>query len=108
MGVDTMTTTTTTIEATESAIKLASLALQIQDACNGYAITNAILAAQHADGGHTGDIGNQHPARIMLIDKLASLGGCQQLGNDRVADAYGACFDLADGRDVEWTIHPIM
>ena len=98
-------------EATQRA---ADFACQVQDACNGRAILASLLrhldAIRAGDDAVVGDLRNQHPVLIAVIDKLASLARTQNISGDegnRIVDAHSACDRLRRGEAVDWELFPI-
>ena len=79
--------------------ELAKEAIAVQDACNlsGVMISAAKAVSDLREA--CPDLGtrgiNRHPVMILWIDKMASLAGIQDLGNDDVGDAYRKCRELA-------------
>ena len=78
--------------------EFARQALQVQDACNltGVALSFARAVcdlrehlATLPDRPHV----SEHPVTVLWVDKLASLAGCQDLGNARVMDAFAWAHD---------------
>ena len=103
-----------TIKPDEATRKAAQFAVDVQDACNGRAVIAALV--RHLDEmtaserSINGDVRNQHPVLIAVLDKMASLAKIQSLSGcegDRIMAAHEACQCLAQGEQVEWDIHPI-
>ncbi len=102
------------ITPNEATQRAADFACQIQDACNSRAILASLLRhldeMRAADDAVVGDLRNQHPVLIAVLDKLASLANVQNISGDegnRIIDAHVACDRLRSGKDVEWEIFPI-
>lgn len=76
--------------------QLAQEALDVQNACNLCGVAQAFARAMIDLGEHVKgtDARNQHPITILWVDKLASLAGTQDVGNDATMKAYNACYDL--------------
>lgn len=78
---------------------LAKEAIAVQDACNlsGVVISFAAAMRDLCDlVPNTGER-NRHPIAVLWADKVASLVGIQNLGDDRVMNAYREVYRLADG-----------
>ena len=79
--------------------QLAQDALDVQNACSLLAVVNSFSKAvsdlREAVSGST-DVINNHPITIVWVDKLASLTGTQDLGNDRVMKAYSEVSMMAE------------
>jgi hypothetical protein len=102
------------IKPNEATKRAAEFACQIQDAVNGRAILASLLRhldqMREADDGVVGDLRNQHPVLIAVLDKLASLARVQNLvgsEGDRIVDAHVACDRLRRDLSVDWEIFPI-
>ncbi len=94
--------------------RAAEFACEVQDAVNGRAILASLLqhldAMRAADDSVVGDLRNQHPVLIAVIDKLCSLARTQNYSGDegnRIMDAHSACDRLRRGESVEWELFPI-
>lgn len=66
--------------------QLAKEALAVQNACNLIGVARSCALA-FADLGHADD-SIRSAIRILWIDKMASLAGCQDLGSAQVMAAY--------------------
>ena len=85
----------------------AKFALEVQDAVNLYAITNAFLGhikAMRDAGLIGGDLINNHPVTLAFVSKLESL--CRT-GLTRELDAFDACHLLAEGKQAEYEVIPL-
>ena len=109
-----MNKTIVNIVSNEATQRAAEFAVQVQDAVNSRPIIASLLnhldAMRAADVSVVGDLRNQHPVLIAVLDKLASLARTQNIlgeeGN-RVMDAHAACDRLRRGEPVEWELFPI-
>jgi hypothetical protein len=80
--------------------ELAQEALNVQDAINFFAIVKGMDRAlanlkEHGFNGHTLA---KHPIAVLWVDKLASLQGVQDLGNEQVSKAYDAVYVIVGDR----------
>jgi hypothetical protein len=98
-------------EATQRAAEFACF---VQDACNSRAILASLLhhldEMRAADDAVIGDLRNQPPVVIAVLDKLASLARVQNISGDegnRIMDAHSACDRLRQGLEVEWELFPL-
>jgi hypothetical protein len=93
-----MTDSTTTLH------KLARDAVAVQDACNLRAVLGAAHEASLALGRLPECTGtdwiNTHPVMVLYADKIASLTGVQNLGNEAFGRAYAACLDVGGEPDL--------
>ena len=102
--------------ADELTVKLAKQVLAVQDACNlcgvAQSLARAMLALHGLDKGACST--RRHPVTLLWVDKLQHLAGLPQqykLNGDcppDAADAYRACDELSNGRDVEWNFGPLF
>ena len=78
--------------------ELANEAISVQDACNlsGVVHSFARTMSDLCDLVPDTDERNNNPIAILWSDKIASLTGTQDLGNDTVMDAYTEVHKLAD------------
>lgn len=102
------------IKPDEATKRAADFAVSVQDACNGRAILASLLRhmdeMRAADDAFVGDLRNQHPVLVAVLDKLASLANVQNISGDvgnRIIDAHVACDRLRQGFDVEWKVYPL-
>jgi hypothetical protein len=109
-----MNKTVINIKPDEATQRAAAFACDVQDACNGRAILASLLRhldqMREADDGVVGDLRNQHPVLIAVLDKLSSLARVQDLSGaegDRIMSAHVACERLRRGFDVDWEVFPI-
>jgi hypothetical protein len=96
--------------ADELTLKLAKEAMAVPNACNlcGVAqrLARAMLALHGLDKSACST--GRHPVTLLWVDKLQHLAGLPQqykLNDDSppdAANAYRACDELGNGRDVEW------
>jgi len=103
-----------TITSDDATRKAAQFAVDVQDACNGRAVLAALVdhldRMTASDRSIVGDVRNQHPVLIAVLDKMASLAHIQNLSGlegDRIMAAHEACQRLAQGEQVEWSIFPL-
>lgn len=80
---------------------LAREALAVQDACNLCGVAQSFARAMIDLGEHARgtDERNRHPIAILWSDKIAHLTGTQNLGDDRVAEAYRAVYAIVDASE---------
>ena len=87
--------------------KLAQDAVDVQDACNGTAVSGLLnrtmCALMKYDNG--GDWVNQHPIVKAIIDKMMSLARMEQAGLDDLF--HIECSDLAEGQAITVEIIPL-
>ena len=88
----------------EAMQKLAKDAVEVQDACNGCAVSgllNRTMSAlmKYSEGG---DWVNQHPITKAILDKMLSLARMPQ--DSGMAHVH--CMDLAEGKTIEVEIIP--
>ena len=81
--------------------ELAKEAYDVQDACNLSGVVHSLAKAvgelwAQPDCEGT-DWVNTHPVTVLFVDKLASLAGCQDVGNDAVTKAYDEVRRLMEG-----------
>ena len=96
-----------TITPDEPMQKLAQDAIDVQDACNGTAVSgllNRTMCAlmKYSEGG---DWVNQHPIVKAIIDKMMSLARMEQAGMEDLF--HIKCSDLAEGQEVKVEITPL-
>jgi hypothetical protein len=90
----------------------AQKALDIQDACNPRAVCHFLRQLiselsddQVVDGEDRGpDIGLQNPVTLAVLNKLNDLAGLEQTR----CECFTACYDLAEGTDVNWVINVLQ
>ncbi len=78
--------------------ELAKEACEVQDACNLVAVVGGMHRALQClmqEHNVFGDALRQHPVARAWADKVASLVGIQDLGNDNAMAAHEACTKLA-------------
>ena len=80
-----------------SIAQLADLALDIQGASNLRAVAREFVKVCDELADQKEDPRN-HPAAIVLGDKIAHLLGTQNIGQSRVMDAYNECYRLSGRR----------
>lgn len=105
------TATKITVKATEEVQKLADTAMAIQDAVNPRAIVGQLkttMAHFNSHGGNgqemTGsDMALQNPVSLAILNKLNDLAGI----NQERTECFTACYDLSEGKDVEWEINTL-
>ena len=87
--------------------KLAQDAIDVQDACNGTAVSGLLNRTMCAlmKYGNGGDWVNQHPIVKTIIDKMMSLARMEQAGMDDLF--HIKCSDLAEGQAVTVEITPL-
>ena len=90
----------------EQVQEAAQFAIEVQDACNLYAIANAWLGHLKSlrDAGANGDLLNNHPVVLAFVSKLNSL--CR-LNHIRELASHDLCDKLASGESVEYEIIPL-
>ena len=76
---------------------LAKEAISVQDACNLSGVIHAFSRAMTDLREITGTMVNHHPIAIVWADKVASLTGIQDVGNDVALEAHRIVSDLAAG-----------
>jgi hypothetical protein len=76
---------------------LAKEAISVQDACNLSGVVHSFSRAMTDLRGIVGGMVNHHPIAIVWADKVASLTGIQDFGNDVALEAHRIVSDLADG-----------
>jgi len=81
----------------------AKKALAVQDACNAHGVAVAFVSwlddYSKLHPSYSTDEKNQHPVTVAYVDKLASLAGCQALGNEAAMAAFSILTELAKGDD---------
>lgn len=79
--------------------KLARRALDIQDACNLTALAQGFAPDMLELRRLVGSEIATHPITIIWLDKMNSLAGIQELGNERVMEAFTACWKIVEAPD---------
>ena len=78
--------------------EMAQMALAVQDACNLSSVVHSFSEVMADLGRHpecTGtDWKNRHPIAVMFASKIASLTGCENVGNFSIA--YQRCCGLVE------------
>jgi|SaaInlV_130m_DNA_2_1039683.scaffolds.fasta_scaffold59934_2 hypothetical protein len=89
----------------ETLKKLAQDAVDVQDACNGTAVSGLLNRTMSAlmKEGKGSDYVNQHPITQAIIDKLQSLAKMPQSGTSMF---HIHCMELAEGNSVVVNIVP--
>ncbi len=79
--------------------ELTKEALAVQDACNLCGVAQSFARAMSELMDMTGSTKkvNEHFVTILWLDKMASLAGIQELGNEKVMEAYREARNILKG-----------